>query len=262
MSVYEPFAADVKFEEGAALHPPRHDRYAREKVCAEQALLALPDAASWQLHLRPTVVYGPFCGVWTDRIFEAFTAGNVACHSLAGRIQPLLGADLSRFILARLTDFRAGIYNVPGPEILTWQEFFTVFQDIAASGKLQLHQAGVGDNESRWRFYASNLRELLHAVRKEPAFDRMALSIARHLPEHCVQRIRQMLFGRGERAAVVTRERGTSDYLRPFFAEDRLVSAAHIKRDFPDFKPRSVHASHDELGRYFRYRFGDDSFIA
>lgn len=36
----------------------------------EQALLALPDAPNWQLRVRPTVVYGPFCGVWTNRVFS------------------------------------------------------------------------------------------------------------------------------------------------------------------------------------------------
>lgn len=262
MSVYEPFAPGREFEEHAPLRAPRHDRYAREKICAEQALRALPDSQSWQLHLRPTVVYGPFCGVWTDRIFEAFMAGDVDYHALSGRIQPLLGADLSRFLLARVTDFRAGTYNMPGPETLTWLEFFSVFQDIAARGKLQQRAGHAGNYESPWRFYASNLRELLHAVRKEPSFDRIALSIARHLPDSSVQRIRQLLLGRGAGPSVAADSRANSEYLRPFFAEDRLVSPSLLARDFPDFKPQSVSASRAQLARYFRYRFSDDSFVA
>ena len=262
MSVYEPFAPGVKFEENATLRAPPHDRYAREKIRAEQALLALPDAAAWQLHLRPTVVYGPFCGVWTDRIFEALRAGDLEYHSLAGRVQPLAGADLSRFVLARVADFRAGIYNMPGPEALTWLEFFSVFADIAARGKLRHETGAARADEGLWRFYAGNLRELLQAVRKEPAFDRMALSIARHLPDSSVQRIRQLLLGRGDAATGARGARSNSDYLRPFFAEDRLVSAMRLTRDFPDFRPQPLSASRAQLARYFRYRFSDESVVA
>jgi nucleoside-diphosphate-sugar epimerase len=260
MSVYEPFAKGHEFDEGAPLRPPRHDRYAREKVAAEQALLSLPDAPTWQLHVRPTVVYGPFCGVWTDRIFEAFMAGDVDYRDLSGRIQPLYGEDLSRLLLGVVRQFRPGIYNVPGPESMSWQDFFSTFADIVGHGRLRF-RADAGGAPSWLGFYSSNLRELMHAVRREPAFNRIALSIARHLPERSVLAIRDLLLGRGERAPRAAATRGSEEYLRGFFAEDRLVSAARLARDFPDFQPRALAACADELGRYFRYRFSDDSFV-
>ncbi|MCC6706278.1 MAG: NAD-dependent epimerase/dehydratase family protein [Gammaproteobacteria bacterium] len=260
MSVYEPFAPGHEFDERASLRAPRHDRYAREKICAEQALLALPDAASWQLHLRPTVVYGPFCGVWTDRIFEAFMAGDVDYRDLSGRIQPLYGEDLSRLLLGAVRNFRPGIYNVPGPETLRWQEFMGAFAALVGHGRLR-HRAEGGGAQTWIGFYTSNLRELLHAVRREPAFNRIALRIARHLPERSVLAIRDLLLGRGERAPRNVEARGSDEYMRAFFAEDRLVSAAQVMRDFPDFKPRALSACADDLGRYYRYRYSDDQFV-
>jgi len=261
MSVYEPFAPGREFEEHTPLRAPRNDRYAREKVRAEQALLALPDAARWQLHLRPTVVYGPFCGVWTDRIFEAFMAGDVDYHDLSGRIQPLYGEDLSRLILDQVAHFRPGTYNVPGPETMSWQSFLASFETIVAKGRLTQRDAGDASGQSLLGFYASNLRELMHAVRREPSFDRMALSVARHLPERSVLAVRRLLLGSGERASADVVRRGTGEYLRPFFGQDRLVSGAHLVADLPTFRPRTVQACSEELRRYFRYRFSDDSFV-
>lgn len=262
MSVFEPFAHGREFVESDGLRPPRGDRYAREKLRAEQALLALPEAASWQLHLRPTVVYGPFCGVWTDRIFQAFLAGDVDYRDLNGRIQPLHGEDLSRFILQRVREFRPGIYNVAGPEMMSWQTFFASFQAIVDKGVLRYrNDGGVSAKQSLLGFYGSNLRELVHAVRKEPAFNRIALSIARHLPERSVLLIRALLLGSDERALASTARGASDEYMRAFFSEDRLVSTARLARDFPAFAPRPVLACRDELGRYFRFRFCDDSFV-
>lgn len=260
MSVYEPFAPAHLFDEDAALKPPRADRYAREKVRAEQALRALPDAARWQLHLRPTVVYGPYCGVWTDRLFEAFGSGDVAYASLDGRIQPIAGADVSRFLLARLRDFRPGVYNMPGRETLRWSDFFEVFRAIVDRGRLVRDPRGAKP-ESGLAFYAGNLRELMHIVRREPAFDRIAVSIARHLPAQGVEFMKRLLLGRGERAPRAAAGALNRDYLRGFFGEDRLVSGARIAADFPDFAPRPLADFTAELARYHRYRYSDDSLV-
>ncbi len=259
MSVFEPFAPGHFFGEDEPQKPPRADRYAREKVRAEQALRALPEAASWQLHLRPTVVYGPYCGVWTDRLFEAFGAGDVAHASLDGRIQPLAGADLSRFLLARLHDFRPGVYNMPGPEVLRWADFFEVFRAIVGRGRL-VRQPDAPP-PSLLGFYASNLRELMHIVRREPAFDRIAVSIARHLPTEGVEFMKRLLLGRAERAPRAATGALNRDYLRPFFGEDRLVSGAQLAADFPDFAPRPLADCTADLARYHRYRYTDASFV-
>lgn len=268
MSVYEPFARGRKFAESDVLNPPRHDRYAKEKVFAESALRALPGAVDWQLHLRPTVVYGPFCGVWTDRILEAFTQGDIGFHDLSGRIQPIHGEDVSRFIYERLFAFRAGVYNLPGPEEMSWQAFLETFRDIVGVGRLVALPGTVaerdGAGESTWDFYVNNVRELMHAVRREPPFDRMARRIASHLPDSAVQWIRKALLGRDAAAAPASAMAGQSpvnqNYARRFFGEDRLVDGARPMADFPAFSTRRVRDVREELSAYYRFRFTDARF--
>src|SRR3546814_19563676 len=82
MSVFEPFAGKHFFTESAPLHPPQTDRYACEKVLAESALTKLPNAEKWQVHMRPPIVYGQYCDVRTDRIFEAFNTWYVGLYNL------------------------------------------------------------------------------------------------------------------------------------------------------------------------------------
>ncbi|MBI2993377.1 MAG: NAD-dependent epimerase/dehydratase family protein [Gammaproteobacteria bacterium] len=268
MSVYEPFARGLRFVETDALNPPRHDRYAEEKVFAETALRALPGAAAWQLHLRPTVVYGPFCGVWTDRILEAFTQGDVGFCDLSGHIQPIHGEDVSRFIYERLFDFRAGVYNLPGPEEISWQTFLETFRDIVGIGRLVALPDAVADrdggSESAWDFYVNNVRELMRAVRKEPSFDRLAWRVARHLPVSMVQWVRSILLGRDAAAAApcpIAGKRPVSRlYSRRFFGEDRLVDGARLMVDFPACSARRMSQVRDELSAYYRFRFTDARF--
>ncbi|MGE0484118.1 MAG: NAD-dependent epimerase/dehydratase family protein [Gammaproteobacteria bacterium] len=262
MSVYEPFAPGIAFSEDSPLRPPRADRYAREKVSAEEALHALPDAPAWQLHLRPTVVYGPFGGVWTDRIFEAFHGGDVAFQDLGGRIQPIWCGDVSDFILARLAEGAAGVFNLAGPEQMSWHDFLAGFAAIAARGRL-VEAAGAAE-ESAWRFYRRNLRELVQGIRRDPAFDRMAVRIATHLPDGTVPLLRRLLFG-GKRSTPAATHAQTppvnTTYLRPFFAEDRLVDPSRACAH-EDFRPRSFAQARATLADYHAFRYGLTAYAA
>lgn len=228
-------------------------------MAAERALRALPDAAAWQLHLRPTVVYGPFGGVWTDRLFEAFRAGDVACGDLGGRIQPIHGDDVAGFVLDRLRDGSSGTYNLAGPEQVTWRTFFELFVGIVGHGRLV--PAGAAASTGAWPFYRDNLRELLGVVRREPSFDRMAVRIAGHLPNGSVAFLRRLLFGRaaGVRALDTPPASTVSNaYLRPFFAEDRLVDGRRASAAFPAFRPRTLQQAGAGLAAYYRYRFTNE----
>lgn len=263
MSVFEPFATDHFFTESAPLHPPKTDRYACEKVLAETALKKLPDAEKWQVHLRPTIVYGPYCGVWTDRIFEAFTQGDVGFSNLAGRIQPILGDDISRLIHALCFDFRPGTYNLPGPEVMSWHDFLSSFQDIVGGGALvRVASSSVAnDAESAFAFYRRNFRELMRVVRKEPAFDRMAVRMARRMPAHWVTRLKNLLLGKeaalGPSSSTLTPALATTTFCRPFFGEDRLVFEDKLKSDFPQFRRTSLPETRELMTSYYRYRFTD-----
>lgn len=261
MSVYEPFAPGREFDEDSPLAPPRGDRYAVEKCAAERALRALPDAEGWQLHLRPTVVYGPFGGVWTDRLFEAFRAGDVPCGDLGGCIQPVHADDVAGFMLARLRDGTSGTFNLPGPERLTWRAFLEVFGAIVGRGALRpvLGSAAGG----AWAFYRDNLGELLGVIRREPSFDRMAVRIAGYLPQGSVGVLRRLLFGRaaGVRPLLApAMGAASSPYLRPFFAEDRLVDGRRVASMFADYRPRSLAQARAALAAYYRYRFSNERF--
>lgn len=268
MSVFEPFAPDHYFAESSPLNPPKPDRYAREKVLAETALKALPDAAQWQLHLRPTIVYGPYCGVWTDRIFEAFVQGDVGFSNLDGRMQPILGDDISRLIHQLCIDFRPGTYNLPGPETMTWRTFLERFRDIVGHGALVpvAASAGVqnGKPESASAFYRKNFRELMQVVRKEPSFDRMAVRIARSLPERGVMALKNLMLGKdaaaGPPISTAAPAPVSTTYCRPFFGEDRLVSGDQLKADFPSFRASSFAEAGELMASYYRYRFTDQPY--
>jgi nucleoside-diphosphate-sugar epimerase len=265
MSVFEPFAPGHFFAESSPLKPPKSDRYAREKVLAETALKALPDAGRWQLHLRPTIVYGPYCGVWADRIFEAFAQGDVGFSNLDGRIQPILGDDISRLIHQLCIDFRPGTYNLPGPEVMSWQAFLGRFRDIVGRGELVPVAAAAGaqssNPESAFAFYRKNFRELMQAVRKEPSFDRMAVRIASWIPERGVMTLKDLLLGKdaaaGPPSSAAVPAPVTMAYCRPFFGEDRLIADGEFRAAFPDFRLTTLDDGEDLLRRYYAYRFTD-----
>ena len=229
MSVFEPFRSAHPFSETDPLDPPAGDVYAREKVLAETALRALPDADRWQLHLRPTVVYGPYCAAWTDRLLAAFRRGNVDYWDLSGSIQPVYGEDLSRFVHERLHDFTPGIYNFPGPEKVSWQAFVDTFREIVGVGELVRVPAGARDETPN----APGIVE--RAVTKAARTLRPAAAAA--------------AAGRRTNATLLTRS---------FFAVDRLLSDAALRRDFPTFRRAAPSEVKAELAAYYRDRFAGD----
>ena len=259
MAVYEPFTESHAPVETDPLRPPRDDRYAQEKVLAETMLLQLPDAGRWQLHLRPTIVYGPFCRPFTDRFFEAFRQGDVGYLALSGRIQPIFGADISRFIYDRLFKFTTGVYNLPGPEEMSWHAFVKTFRDIVDVGRLVLMpegQAGSGPKTS----YKDDLRRLMLAVRREPAFERMATRLTRRLPGAAAHKAKAFLLGPGDSGTVTTVESRTENTAllgRPYFAQNRLVSDAKFRREFPEERLSRVSDVTPVLEKYYRFRFSD-----
>jgi len=267
MSVFEPFGRNRRFEESDSLRPPRGDRYAQEKVFAETALRSLPDADRWQLHLRPTVVYGPFCGAWTDRIFAAFKHGDVGYRDLSGRIQPIYGEDISRFIYDRLLDFTTGVYNLPGPEEMSWQTFLDTFREIVGIGRLvQMSDAsasrGGGDRRTS-NSYKDDIRQLVQVVRREPSFVRMAGRIARRLPV-ASDRVSMFLLGRdGARVASMSdvQTPNTAVFGTPYFAADRLVCETKCRRNYPTLKLSRVSDVKPVLEEYYRFRFSDCRFV-
>jgi nucleoside-diphosphate-sugar epimerase len=237
MSVYEPFDKSIAYTEGSQIAPPRTDSYATEKAFFEEQLKRLTQSSSWQLHLRPTVVYGPFCRPWTDRIMASFLQGNVLYSNMEGAIQPVYGSDITRFIVDRLSDFQPGTYNFAGTETVTWKAYFEFFEAIVGSGTLEYDQhirsSELGPSVSLWRFYRDNIRELLSAIVKHKSFDAMAVPIAKKLPRGVVIWVRDTLFGGvAQASSLPPRE---SLFASAFFSENRLVSMRNFETRFPSF---------------------------
>jgi nucleoside-diphosphate-sugar epimerase len=268
MSVYEPFAQACEFGEAAPLNPPAGDGYATAKLHAERAIRGLPEADRWQLILRPTVVYGPFCRPWTDGPMQAFAAGDVSHRGLTGRIQPLWGGDLSRFILRVIDDFRPGVCNVSGEETVTWMDFMNVFQEVVGRGRL-VHVSGPAGPEpmrsGALDFFAQHLRALKRDVVRHPSFLAIAGRVARPFPlwfigsvERFVGLDRSAAAKASAAALAVARDQR---FAQPFFSEDRLVSRAQCLDRCPGFHWTSLRDTRDTLRRYFEYRFTDRLYV-
>ena len=272
MSVYEPFAPDRFFAEDSPLSPPEDDAYATGKVLFESLLRALPAAGDWQHILRPTVVYGPFCRPWTDGPLSAFHTGDVVYTDLGGRIQPILARDISRFVRARLTDFSPGIFNIAGPEAMSWHDYLAAYRAIVGDGDfVKAHPSPeTGDSKPRsLPWYAKKSRVFLRDVVKNKNLKEMIAPVRAHSPEWLIKGVRTTLqTGESKKppAPAFHEERPeprprVDTYARPFFSEDRLVDTSRIEGAFSGLELTPLAAATEELTKYFRYRFSDEIFV-
>ncbi|RLA51488.1 MAG: hypothetical protein DRR42_10190 [Gammaproteobacteria bacterium] len=259
MSVYEPFNDEIFYTENSQLAPPKTDAYSSDKVYVESRIKALPGASEWQVHLRPTIVYGPFCRPWTDRILEAFLEGQVCYRDLSGIIQPVYGHDISRFIHSCLHHFIPGTYNMAGDEEVTWLEFLQFFEGIVCCGKLTRDPNSVpseyGPSVGFFRFYKDNFKELMGIISREDSFVRMAAPIVGKLPRSLVVWVRDNVFG-GE-MGLPPKPRIVSLFASDFYRDNRMVSRAEFNQSFPDFQFKSLSETKQELEDYYNFRFTD-----
>ena len=280
MSVYEPFGSNKFFAEDATLAPPSEDAYASSKLLFEERLKALPNASDWQLMLRPTIVYGPFCRPWTDGPLKAFHEGDVEFKSLDGLIQPIWATDVSRFIEERLRDFQPGIFNMGGRETISWKAFFETFERIADYGRLvpsaveEEPEEGAEGSTVRLApgtlpWYAVNTRLFLRDVVKNKRLKEMIQPVRANSPDWLIRGVRSAL-QTGEKKPIKkplpvglpTEARPRSmAYTRPFFGEDRLVDMARFNKAFPGFDFTTVGQAQERLAAYYRYRFTDERFV-
>jgi nucleoside-diphosphate-sugar epimerase len=254
MSVYEPFAPNRHFIETDTPKPPANDGYASSKTKFDGLLLKESGIAERIMLPRPTIVYGPFCRPWTDGLLSAFMAGDVLYKSLAGRMQPLYVKDLSRFLTHALADgFHPGPINVCGDEEITWSEFLECFQQIVGRGDLRQYDGPVPKASQRGAL--DDAKTVLDTLIAEPAFTRLVKPISRFIPKRTRVRVEAQA-----KANLRGDDCGASanlGFVKPFFAEDRLVSRALFRQRYPHFEFTPLSATKATIAEYSRFRFSD-----
>ncbi len=105
--------------------------YADSKIDAEEACLEYADKGLPVTILRPPIVYGPFGRVWTVGIARGLIARKLGVLKKHGNglCNLLFVDDLVRaVILALLADnTQGGSFNINGPEVVTWNQYFQRF---------------------------------------------------------------------------------------------------------------------------------------
>ncbi len=94
-----------------------------EKLCWEYRGKGLPITI-----FRPSIVYGPFSASWSLRFAAMFLAGEGGVYEGygEGRCNLVYVDDLARTILGALdfADAQGKVFNINGPEVITWNEYF------------------------------------------------------------------------------------------------------------------------------------------
>ncbi len=123
-----------------------------EKACWEFAGKGVPVAV-----LRPSIVYGPFSETWTMDLAARLQSGNWATFQNYGDgiCNLIYISDLISAILLALTNENAvgEAFNVSGPDLVTWNEYFRRFN--AALGQRELKAAGA--SHSKWKSATTDL---------------------------------------------------------------------------------------------------------
>ena len=107
------------------------DPYNRMKVDAEKVCWEAIEKGLPVVILRPSIVYGPFSKNWTERFARLMLEGRwglFANHG-EGRCNLIYVDDLVKAIALALENQAAAgqAFNMVGPEVGTWNEYFTQF---------------------------------------------------------------------------------------------------------------------------------------
>jgi len=97
-----------------------------ERICWEYKSKGLPITI-----IRPSIVYGPFSKTWTVNIGFKLQSGNwgIFKENGEGICNLIYISDLVSGVLlaARSTEATNEIFNLVGPDLLTWNQYFTKF---------------------------------------------------------------------------------------------------------------------------------------
>ncbi len=136
MSVYR--GSDGVVTENAPLVPAEQDDYAGWKVASEEACLAQDGLEV--VRLRPTIVYGPGSRQWVSWPVTRIRSGRWGTFGPAGEgtCNLVHVTDVCAAVAAALASKEGAgqAFNVNGPELITWNEWFARLAKIAGRSRL------------------------------------------------------------------------------------------------------------------------------
>lgn len=127
--------------------------YADSKLRAEKIAFAskVPVAV-----LQPTAVYGPYGGVWTEKVLQALQGGRqILVDGGEGLANAVYVDDLvTAMLLAAVAPGAAGeSFLISGPEAVSWKTFYGYFERMVGGGPrtVSLSAAEALEHYKRWR---------------------------------------------------------------------------------------------------------------
>lgn len=124
--------AEGEIDEGSPFQYTGNE-YNRTKIDAEKACWEFYENGLPVTVLRPSIVYGIFSNNWTVRFARMFMEGKWGIYEKYGEgiCNLIYVDDLVKAILLALNNEKAigQAFNVVGPEVVTWNEYFQRFND-------------------------------------------------------------------------------------------------------------------------------------
>ncbi|MBD0270540.1 MAG: NAD-dependent epimerase/dehydratase family protein [Acetobacteraceae bacterium] len=126
-------AATGEVDEAATAPPGTVTPYGAAKIRAEAACMQAAAGGQSVVVLRPSIVYGPFAGRWTVLYAMRLRAGRWGDLGDAGegKCNLVHVHDVARYAVASLDapGVEGEVFNVNGPEVVSWNEYFQRFND-------------------------------------------------------------------------------------------------------------------------------------
>lgn len=121
-----------------ANEPQPISEYGRAKLKAEKYCMDLYQKKVLVTILRPSIVYGPFSETWTMSLGRTLMKRKMGVSgSFNGKCNLLYIDDLIEAILLSIGNHRVnGAFNVNGGEIISWNKYFTLFNQALGLSQL------------------------------------------------------------------------------------------------------------------------------
>ena len=146
--------------------------YAANKIAVEKKFIEYYQASQLPvIILRPSIIYGPFAGVWTKGFVRDMLESRVVFPFSGNRIcNAVYIDDVVRAIISAMEvtgDITGQAYLVSGDERITWKQFIDAYQEYP-----DVQQVVYWDDEQskKWYYQLENepLTELKPSFKKDP----------------------------------------------------------------------------------------------